>query len=86
MLTVNGADVSDLAGNAGVNAMSTAWTLITIPPAAPANLGISPDNGVSSSDGLTDTGSVTLSGTLSEPGLTVDVLDATTGMHQRESD
>ncbi len=49
-----------------------------IAPSAPTDLAISPDNGVSSVDGLTDTGSVTLSGRLPDSGLSVDVFDVTT--------
>ena len=47
---------------------------------APAELAISPDTGASSSDGLTDTGNITLSGVLPSVGLTVDVYDTTVGV------
>ncbi len=47
--------------------------------AAPTGLGISPDTGVSSSDGITDTGAVTFFGTLGRTGLTVHLVDLTTG-------
>jgi len=76
LLTVNGADVSDLAGNAGTNSLSTSWVMDTAVPAAPTDLAISPNTGVS--PGLTDTGAVTLTGSLGATGLTVDVFDATT--------
>ncbi len=75
-LTVNGTDVSDLAGNAGTNSLSISWVEDTSLPAAPSDLAISPNTGVST--GLTDTGAVTLTGSLGATGLTVDVFDATT--------
>ena len=72
-LTVNGTDVSDLAGNAGTNSLSTSWVMETTVPAAPSDLAISPNTGVSA--GLTDTGIVTLTGSLAGTGFTVDVFD-----------
>ena len=75
-LTVNGADINDLAGNAGVNSLSTSWVTTTNLVAAPSNLAITPNTGIS--PGLTDTGVVTLTGTLGEPNVTVDVFDVTT--------
>ena len=74
--TVSAAGVQDLAGNEGSGTASDTWVLLTTPPAAPTDLAISPNTGVSS--GLTDTGKVTLTGTLSEPDLTVDFFDAAT--------
>src|SRR5262249_7153168 len=47
--------------------------------AAPTGLAITPDAGVSATDGVTDTGSVAFSGTASQPGLTVDLMDLTAG-------
>ncbi len=55
MLTVNGGIISDLAGNAGTNSLATSWVMKTSTPAAPTNLAISPNTGVT--PGLTDTGS-----------------------------
>ena len=77
LLTVNSAGVHDLAGNAGTNALSADWTIDTTAPAAPTNLAISPDNGSSSTDGLTNTDAVTITGSLGETALTVDVFDTT---------
>src|SRR5262249_22510461 len=54
------------------------WVMITTPPAAPSNLAISPDTGVSSTDGITNANVLTLSGALGAPGLVVDVFDVTT--------
>ena len=52
--------------------------LVTTPPAAPTDLAISPNTGAT--PGLTDTGLVTLTGTLSESGLAVDVMDGNTDL------
>ena len=76
--TVSAAGVKDLAGNTGSGSASDTWVLLTTPPAAPTDLAISPNTGAT--PGLTDTGAVTLTGTLSEPGLTVDVMDGTTDL------
>ncbi len=71
--TVSAAGVMDLFGNTGTGSASQAWTLDTAAPAAPTDLAISPSTGVST--GVTDTGSVTLTGTLPETGLSVEVMD-----------
>jgi hypothetical protein len=75
-VTVNGADVSDLAGNAGGNSLSTSWLLETTIPPAPSGLAITPNTGTA--PGVTDTGTVTLTGSVSAPGMSVDVFDVTT--------
>ncbi len=49
-----------------------------IPPSAPSMLAISPDNGEFSNDGVTDTGSITLTGSLDEFNLSVNIFDTTT--------
>jgi hypothetical protein len=77
-LTVLGSSIVDLAGNAGTNSLSTSWVIDTMPPTAPSNLAISPDNGVSAADGLTNTGAVTLSGAVSAAAVSVDVFNLTT--------
>ena len=51
---------------------------MTSAPAAPTDLAISPST--ASSPELSDTGLVTLTGTLPEPGLSVDVMDGTTNL------
>jgi hypothetical protein len=76
LLTVDGADISDLAGNVGTNSLSLSWLMETTVPASPTDLAISPNTGVSA--GLTDTGVLTLTGTLAATALTVDVFDETT--------
>ena len=45
--TVNAADVEDLAGNIGTGSSSVSWDLITIGPAAPTDLAVSPGVSVS---------------------------------------
>ena len=57
--------------------LSTTWVFNASIPASPTNLAISPDTGNSATDGITDTGTLTLTGSLSTAGLTVDVFDAT---------
>ena len=76
--TVSAAGVTDLAGNAGTGTASDTWELATNGPLVPTDLAITPNTGDMS--GLTDTGLVTLTGTLSESGLTVDVADGTTDL------
>ncbi len=76
--TIDAAGVMDLAGNTGTGSASDSWTLITTPPAAPTGLAITPNTGVSA--GLTDTGMVTLTGTLPTTGLLVDVMDGNTDL------
>ena len=77
-LTVNAAGVSDLAGNPGTGSTNESWQIILEIPATPANLAITPDLGISSTDGLTSTNNITLSGTVGASNLTVRVYDATT--------
>ena len=76
--TISAVGVEDLYGNTGTGSASATWTLITTAPTAPTDLAISPSTGVS--PGLTDTGSVTLTGTLPETGLSVDVMDGNTDL------
>jgi hypothetical protein len=75
-LTVNGTDISDLAGNVGTNSLSTTWVMETTVPAAPSDLAISPNTGTQ--PGVTNTGTLILTGSLPETGMTVDVFDAST--------
>jgi len=77
-LTVSAAGVEDFAGNTGTGSASDTWVLDTTAPAAPTDLAISPNTGAT--PGLTDTGSVTLTGTLAESGLAVDVMDGNTDL------
>ncbi len=76
--TISAVGVEDLYGNLGTGSASDSWTLITTAPTAPTDLAISPNTGASA--GLTDTGSVTLAGTLPETGLSVDVMDGNTDL------
>ena len=74
--TVSAASVMDLFGNTGTGSLSTTWVLDTTAPAAPTALAISPNTG--STPGMTNTRSVTVTGSLRESGLSVDVMDGTT--------
>jgi VCBS repeat-containing protein len=78
VLTVNGAGLLDLAGNAGTGSASSSWTMDTGAPAAASNLRITPDTGVASDDELTNTQTFSILGDLAEPGLTVRFYDLTT--------
>jgi RHS repeat-associated protein len=76
--TISAVGVMDLAGNTGTGSASETWVLDTSPPGAPTDLAIAPNTGVT--PGLTDTGAVTLTGTLPESGLAVDVMDGNTDL------
>lgn len=78
-LTVNAANILDPAGNPGRGTLSTSWVMDTTPPAAPRQLTITPDLGISAGDALTSTNVLTLAGTLSEPNLTVRLRDESAG-------
>ena len=78
-LSLSLSSVQDLAGNPGIGGCATSWVMSTTPPAPPTGLAIDPDRGLSATDGVTNTGSVTFHGTLSEPGLSVLLFDTTCG-------
>ena len=78
VLTVLGAGISDLAGNAGTGSVAETWVMDIVDPLATSNLAISPDNGISSTDLRTNTLSLTLTGDLPETGLAVRLTDTTT--------
>ncbi len=80
---VNAADIRDLFGNGGTGSASDTWTLITAIPDVPTNLAISPDTGVSATDGITNSQNVTLTGNVDQAGLLVDIYD---GSHELVSD
>ncbi|NUQ61376.1 MAG: S8 family serine peptidase [Pirellulales bacterium] len=77
-VTVEGAGVRDLAGNIGADSAQTSWLMDTTRPAAPTDLSFAPDAGTSATDGLTNTRSVTVAGSVTETGLAVRLDDATT--------
>jgi subtilisin family serine protease len=79
VLTVAGTGVTDLAGNVGVAPASTNWVMDTTRPVAPAGLAITPDRGISSTDGLTNIGAINLSGALAESAISVRLFDVTAG-------
>jgi hypothetical protein len=76
--TVNGTGIMDFAGNRGIGSVSESWAMETARPPAPTKLAVSPDRGVSATDGRTSVPTVTLSGSLAETNLSVTVFDATT--------
>ncbi len=78
-LTVDATGIQDLAGNAGTGTASETWVMDTTAPAAPTGLAISPDRGVSATDGLTNTTQLVISGTVLESGLRIRVSDTTNG-------
>jgi len=79
LLTVNGAAVTDLAGNTGSGSASETWVMDTTKPARPLNLAIVPDRGISATDGLSNTNGPTLTGAIGESNLTVRIIDVTRG-------
>ena len=78
-LTVSAAPVRDLASNLGAGEIAVTWSVDTSAPNPATGLAVSPDTGLSSTDGLTSASSLTLTGALAEPGLTVTVFDLTAG-------
>ena len=79
-LTLDAAGWTDRAGNAGAGTAAVAWTMDTVPPAAPTNLAVNPDTGAAGDDGVTNASAVTILGDLAEPGLHVAVFDETSGL------
>ena len=77
--TVNAATVADLAGNPGSGSANETWLMSLTAPASPTNLFITPDLGISATDGLTSTNSIALAGTVGASNLTVRVQDTTAG-------
>ena len=57
--------------------VSTTWTTVSAASAA-TNLAITPDTGISSVDGITNTGAITFQGNIATVGTTVDVFDTST--------
>jgi hypothetical protein len=49
-LTVHAANILDPAGNPGSGALATSWVMDTTAPAAPQQLAIAPDSGISATD------------------------------------
>jgi Ca2+-binding RTX toxin-like protein len=78
-LTINGAGVSDVAGNAGTGSAAASWSIDTLAPSA-SGITISPDTGISSTDLLTNSLNLTVAGTISEAGTQVLLKDLTTGI------
>jgi hypothetical protein len=60
--TVNANDIADLAGNTGTGSTNETWTMILSAPPSPTNLVMTPDLGISATDGLTSATTVTMAG------------------------
>ena len=65
-LTVGGAGILDPAGNSAAGTQAVSWVIDLVPPLPPGGFGVTPDRGFSSTDLLTNTGVVSLTGTASE--------------------
>ncbi|PWU11941.1 MAG: hypothetical protein C5B50_22285 [Verrucomicrobia bacterium] len=76
---VDASSIQDLAGNSGTGSTNESWHIILGSPAPPSQLYITPDLGISASDGLTSTNAVTVWGSLGASNLTVRITDDTTG-------
>jgi len=72
--------ILDLAGNVGSGSAESGWTMDTTAPAAPGSVHIVADTGASAADGVTSARTVTLRGTLGEPGLAVQLFDVDAGV------
>ena len=77
-LTVDASGITDVAGNAGTNSETESWVIDLTKPGGATNLHITPDDGVSNTDGLTDSKTITLAGTLPETGDAERLTDMTT--------
>ena len=73
-LTFSANGVTDEAGNVASGTKTMSWTVNRTPPAQISDLIVSPDGGFSDTDGVTYTGALTVSGTLPEDGLTVEII------------
>lgn len=73
-LTFSANGVTDEAGNVASGTKTVSWTVNRTPPAQISDLIVSPDGGFSDTDGVTYTGALTVSGTLPEDGLTVEII------------
>ena len=77
-LEVNAAGVADALGNAGAGSVVRTWKLTSAKPAAPTGLAITPDRGVSGTDKITDTTTVTITGAVAAGVTRVRASDRTT--------
>ena len=76
-LSIDSAGITDEAGNIGVGAVSESWTIDTVAPTPVTEIALSPDRGISNTDLVTNTQSLTVTGNLPEEGLAVFLLDKT---------
>ena len=78
-LTLDEQGITDAVGNAGGSQIFVDWVTDTIAPEPVVDLTITPDNGPSDDDLLTNTTALTFQGTLAAEGLTVRIFDETLG-------
>ncbi|VGO16683.1 Bacillopeptidase F [Pontiella desulfatans] len=71
----NAGSITDIAGNPGVGFSSVSWHTDNTPPEELADLSISPDTGISDSDGITAVDAFSLAATLPETNLHVEVYE-----------
>jgi len=76
-LTVNGNEIKDLSGNLGLGSASEIWVMDTTPPDAPSNLKVGNKTITPNSQNLVNTTTLNLTGSLSETGLSVFLIDRT---------
>ncbi|MBS1500256.1 MAG: carboxypeptidase regulatory-like domain-containing protein [Bacteroidetes bacterium] len=77
--TVSASGLSDAVGNVGSGSLATNWTVDRSTPITVTNVGISPDLGISSTDGLTSTLGFNALFTLSEPAAQVTIAQTSFG-------
>ncbi len=79
VLTVNASAFRDLAGNALADPAAATWRLDQIAPTLVGPVAVSPDTGISATDGLVNTLALEVSGTVTDSDARVFVADAATG-------
>ncbi len=78
-LSVDSAGILDPAGNVATGSQSVSWVIDLVKPLPPGNFRITPDNGVSATDLITNTGEITILGKTTETGGRVKFEDDLTG-------
>jgi hypothetical protein len=80
-LTVSATGVRDALGNPGTGSVTRSWSVSLKAPAAPTRLAITPDRGISASDGLTNTLSLTVHGSVATGTVSVGVVDSSSNVN-----
>ncbi len=78
-LTVSAAAVQDTVGNLGSGVLTRTWQVALKQPRGPFNLAISPDTGLSATDGITNTTAISVKGSVGSGTARVRVTDTTSG-------